>query len=186
MKLSVSNNLNRDFSIFQKYFNNNIKKDDITIDVKELKFTLEKSSLNPRLTYHKQLKKKRKKPSVLTSFMLIEGLFVVNSWMASIDPNGYGGLLMLLAPLGMNDTKMENWIGLGYTEAFGYYNTTIDVEKKSKSTIFKENMIAWHLFTGLSFLTDYLMKDKSSSQKNSVYLIPTYDNGTKIVYNYKF
>jgi hypothetical protein len=107
--------------------------------------------------------------------------------MASENPNLFGGATMLLmAPISMSGYKTKDWIAFGYFEALGYYNLTIDSEKKSKSTIFKESMIIWNLTFGLSFLTDYFIKNENPSQKESVYIMPTYDNGVKIVYNYKF
>ncbi|WP_157726666.1 hypothetical protein [Thalassotalea crassostreae] len=118
----------------------------------------------------------------ITPLMIIgvEALFAVNSWMASEDPHTYGGAAALLFPIaGCNELYCSNLIA---AESLALYNLSIDDDKTSKSEIFKNNMIAWHIFAGVVGLSEYLIEDKDI--KLSFQPIST--GGGKIVFDYKF
>lgn len=121
-------------------------------------------------------------------FFLVEGMLGINAWMASENPRAYGVVGALLFPLaagGQGDlTATEQWVGLIGAESIAVYNLSIDDEKTSKSEIFKNNMIAWHLFAGALGITSYLVGDTDSNE--SLSLKPTAYGGAQLVYNYKF
>jgi hypothetical protein len=105
-KCTISNRLDRDFPIFQKYFNNKLNQNDIIINTDESEFILQNSQFNPRTTYYKQAKQAKKKTHPALIFLLVEGLVAINAWMASEEPNLFGRVLMLLAPMGMTGVKI--------------------------------------------------------------------------------
>lgn len=124
-----------------------------------------------------------------TLFLIIEGAFAVNSWLASEDPQVYGVIAGLSFPfaVGMHggfSSNTTDWVALIGTESIAVYNLTIDANKKSQGDIFKTNMIAWHLVMGSVFLSEYLTKDISNDK--SISLLPTKDIGAQLVFNYKF
>lgn len=123
----------------------------------------------------------------LTMFLLLEGMFAANAWLASENPNAYGAVTALLFPLAAGEGSSSNttkWVGFVGAESIALYNLNIDEDKESKSEIFKNNMLAWHLFAGAVGLTGYIMGDYCS--KKSLSLIPTPAGGAQLVYNYKF
>ena len=125
-------------------------------------------------------------PAIL--FFIFEGLLGVNAWMASESPHIYGGVGALLFPLVAggegNPTNAQIWTGIIGGESIAIYNLTINENKKSKSHIFKNNMIACHLFAGALGITGYLSGDADSDESLSVR--PMQHGGTQLVYNYRF
>ena len=125
--------------------------------------------------------------STINKILIVEGLFLVNSWMASESPNTYGAIAALLFPIGAaegNNSATTKWVGFLSAESLAIYNINLDEDKERKSDIFKNNMIGWHIFAGLTGLTGYIMGDFES--KESLSLIPMSTGGGKFVYNYKF
>lgn len=115
---------------------------------------------------------------------VIEGLFIANSWLASEDPNTYGGIAALLFPLAAGEgegSTTTKWVGFLSAETIALYNLDIDEDKKSKSEIFKENLIAWHVFAALVGFTGFIMGDFDSDVSLSMAPI----GGDKFVFLYK-
>ncbi len=119
-------------------------------------------------------------------FLLVEGIIGVNAWMASEDPHTYGALSALLFPLAgsSQDSPTQHWVKLAAVESVALYNLSIDEDKKSKSEIFKGNVIAWHLVAGIVGLSGYLVGDGSAQE--SLKFTPVSNRGPQLVYSYKF
>ncbi len=123
----------------------------------------------------------------MTMFLIVEGMLGVNAWLASEDPQAYGLIGALLFPFAAgegNNSDVEKWVGLIGAESIALYNLSIDKDKKTKSEIFKENVIAWHLFAGILLATNYLVGDEKTNETISVE--PVAYGGAQLVYNYKF
>ncbi len=125
--------------------------------------------------------------SPLNKVLIAEGLFLVNSWMASESPNTYGAIAALLFPIGAaggNESATTKWVGFLSAESLAIYNINLDEDKENKSDIFKNNMIGWHIFAGLTGLTGYIMGDFDSDE--SLSLLPLLSGGAQFVYSNKF
>ena len=186
VKLDVSNQLKEDLSIYQQYLNKSLQTEDIRNYTKNKKLVLKKLTDNPRLKSKIHVKRKEKEPlHPVLGVLLVEGLLISNAWMASEKPKEYGGFMMLFSPIaGSSGDKFSDYVGLVGAEAIGLYNLTIDKDKKTKSDIFKENLIGWHIVIGVGALTDYFTDDKKEDSK--VYILPIKKGGVKISYNYRF
>ena len=77
-----------------------------------------------------------------------------------------------------------NWVALFASEAIAIHHLQIDEEETSKSEIFKENLIAWHLFAEVLWLSDYWLGD--ASMPETLTFSPTSDNGLRIQYQHRF
>lgn len=112
----------------------------------------------------------------LLAFGVLESLFAVNAWMASKNPQVYGGIALLLFPVTMYETKNKtiNWVRLAAAESLNLYNISLSKEKNTRNEIFKKNMIGWHLLTGALIITDLLNKDENEvkDKKVSVAFVP--------------
>ncbi len=124
----------------------------------------------------------------ITVFFLLEGMLGINAWLASENPHAYGAVGALLFPLAAGGEGSQNetevWVGLIGAESIAFYNLSIDEEEKTKSEIFKNNMIAWHLFAGVLLTTKYIIGDNDSNESLSIK--PNTYGGLQFVYNYKF
>ena len=126
----------------------------------------------------------KKEPNYLAGFLLVEGLFALNSYMASESPEGYGALLTLLSPLGVssNVSDTTNYVGIGGAMTLGLYNAVeLKDESYSKSEIFKKNMVGWHLFTASIWLSE-----KFTCDKETVAYIAPLNDGTVLAINHRF
>lgn len=126
----------------------------------------------------------KKEPNYLAGFLLVEGLFALNSYMASESPEGYGALLTLLSPLGVssNVSDTTNYVGIGGAMTLGLYNAVeLKDESYSKSEIFKKNMVGWHLFTASIWLSE-----KFTGDKETVAYIAPLNDGTVLAINHRF
>lgn len=134
-----------------------------------------------------ELKEPSKKLGMLSMVLIGEGLVLANAWLASENPHIYGGALAILSPLGAaegNASTTTKWVGFLSAESIAVYNLNIDENKKSKSDIFKDNFIAWHLFAATIGISGYLMGDFKS--KESLSLRPDFNGGATLVYNRRF
>ena len=138
----------------------------------------EKSKLNYVLT-------------TVSTIVAVEAMLGINAWMASESPKVYGGFSALLFPFagagaGAGDAsrgKITYWSGVLAAESISIYNLSLDEDKESKSDIFKNNMIAWHIFLGV-VSTAFIVENKYFNQEN-ISFIPA-KGGGQIAFNYKF
>jgi hypothetical protein len=111
--------------------------------------------------------------------LIMEGFLVTNAWMASEDPSGYGGFLALVAPISGCEFYCS---GLIAAESIAIYNMSIDENKNSKSEIFKNNMIAWHVFAAVGGVASYFIDDEDIKLSFK----PSMNSGGNLVFNYRF
>lgn len=107
--------------------------------------------------------------STFESFLLGEIMIVGNAWMATLDPQVYGGILALFGPFGAAESGRTNpalgWVSVAAVEGLAIYNIVgLDKDEDSKSKIFRDNFIGWHVFGGILFTAGYLMKDDTQEQ----------------------
>ncbi len=122
----------------------------------------------------------------ILAISLIEGSTLLLSWAASAEPDITGGILVLTAPIsvGMSSSgKMGADItNLVAIESLAIYNLTLDRNKKSKSDIFIENMIGWHIVYATFAISEYIFDDPNESL--SIRSISS--EGIEVAYNYSF
>ena len=117
-------------------------------------------------------------------FLMVEGLLVFNSYLASEDPEAFGVILTLLSPLGASQdssytTKAAGVIGVA---TLGLYNTLeLKDESYSKRDVFKRNIIAWHLIGGSLWLSHQFTESKDTS----AFVMPV-NNGFMLGFNHEF
>ena len=115
-----------------------------------------------------------------------EGLIALNAWMASEAPAVYGGLGVLLFPFAGGEhssSELTYWTGLVAAESLAIYNISIDGDGKSKSEIFKDNMVGWHLFVLAVGVSSYI---DSKLDKNENIIIEPEKDGMTLTYEYAF
>ena len=118
----------------------------------------EKSKLNYVLT-------------TVSAIVAVEAMFGINAWMASESPKVYGGFSALLFPFagaGAGEAsrgKITYLSGVLAAESISIYNLSLDEDKESKSDIFNNNMIAWHIFLGV-ISTAFIVENKYFNQEN--------------------
>jgi hypothetical protein len=127
-----------------------------------------------------EVEKDKKDINPLVAVGIAEGVFVISAWMASKNPQAYGGLLALGAPFGghsgeQNETTM--WLTLAAVEAMAIYNISLDKDEYSESEIFKKNMIGWHIVLGVVGLTAWLSDDGEKEDKVSMSFAPLHGGG---------
>lgn len=125
-----------------------------------------------------------KEPNYVAGFLIAEGLFALNSYMASESPEGYGALLTLLPPLGASShlSDTTNYVGIGGAMSLGLYNAIeLKDESYSKSDIFKRNMVSWHLFAVSVWLSE-----KLTGNKETIAYIAPLNDGAVLAINYRF
>ena len=137
-------------------------------------------------TYSEEAKKDEKEPKYIFGLVVFEALIGVNAWMASESPSVYGGAAALLFPLAggsENTGKITYWSGLVAAESLAVYNLSLNEDEYTKSEIFKNNMIAWHVFAGVVVAAG-LVENKFFN-KDTVTFIPD-RNGGHIAFSYKY
>ena len=112
--------------------------------------------------------------------LIVEGLIVANSWMASQAPGAYGAGAALLFPL--NGCNYSYCADLIAAESIALYNLTLDENETSKGEIFKNNMIAWHVFAATGLLFNYFIDDSDAK----LGFQPIETGGGKLVINYRY
>ena len=120
----------------------------------------------------------------VAAFLAAEGLFVVNAYMASESPEGYGAVLSLLSPLGAssNVSEMSNVVGVAGAFTLALYNTLeLSEDHYSKQDIFEKNLIAWHVLVASMMLSEKI----SGNNNTRVGFLPLHD-GALIVLNQRF
>ncbi len=130
------------------------------------------------------------RPEELSTFnkiLFVESTFLFNAWLASENPNTYGEVLAVLAPLATinaNTSETTRWAGLIAGESIAAYNIGLDANKESRDDIFKNNVIAWHLFAATVGISGYISGDFDSD--HSLRLSPGLDGRTHLVYRMSF
>jgi hypothetical protein len=116
-----------------------------------------------------------------TMLLIGEALFALNAGMAALSPKAYGIVGAIVFPIGAANgsatSETTRWVGLAAAESIAVYNLTINENRKSKGEIFVENMIAWHIFTGIVFLTNSLTSDLKKSTNASLDYVPVKNGG---------
>jgi hypothetical protein len=113
----------------------------------------------------------KKKMNPALTFALAEGLFVVNSGLASASPEYYGIALTLISPLGMNEkaSNITNGVIMGSAVSLGLYNAVeLRKDNYSKSDVFARNMYVWHAFAAMVYLSELITGNKIESDKVAV------------------
>ena len=127
------------------------------------------------------------KLSTTEKIVLFESAIAANSLLAAADPHLYGAIGSLALPASFISDRYStttNVVTLVGTESIAFYNLNIDEKSRTKSEVFRKNMIGWHMFAAIAGLTGYLMGDITSI--DSIVMSPTPGNGIKIAYNLKF
>ena len=119
---------------------------------------------------------------------VFEGLVAANAWLASQDPMAYGVAGALLFPIGAAEAESDTmfWVSLTAAESLAIYNMSIDTDRHSKSDIFRDNMIAWHVFVGVVGLTSWLTEDSEPEDKLALSFRPEQTGGGQLVLTYRF
>ena len=125
------------------------------------------------------------KPNYFSQFLIVESLIGINAWMASESPDVYGGVSALLFPLagGENVGEFTYWSSLTTAESIAIYNIALDEDHYSKREIFKNNLLAWHLFAGVLLVNGYV--DSKWFTEETVAFIPE-SGGGRIAFNFSF
>jgi len=119
-----------------------------------------------------------------------EGLALVNAGMATLDPQIYGGLLALLAPLGGSETDTRPsmyWTGLAAAEGLAAYHISeLDKDEDTDKDIFLRSVVGWHAFAavlGVAFLI--VGEDKKERVEGTFHYQPLPDGGmVKLSYDF--
>lgn len=129
------------------------------------------------------IKTEEKDFNPVVTFVALEALIGVNAWMASEEPQAYGALGAIFFPIaGCEYARGKSCTtNLIAVESLAVYNLSIDPDKKSKSEIFKDNMLAWHLVM-LTIGTTFYLDEKKSKKIN---LTPLPDGGS-LSFHYDF
>lgn len=127
-------------------------------------------------------------PNYFLLLLIGEAVIGVNAYLASIAPHPYGTISALAFPLAAingRSSETARWVMLGSAEAIALYNIRIDENKKSRSDIFKSNVIAWHAFLGISLTTAYFTGDLKDNKRASLAYIPEAGGG-RLLFSYRF
>lgn len=125
--------------------------------------------------------------NLLLGTAIVEGLIVANAFLASQAPEGYGAFLTLFAPLATTKTASDatNVVGVTGAAAIGLYNALeLNEDKYSKSDVFRRNIVIFHAFGGLLFLTEKLTGKRLANESAAVGI--SRDDGTRLTINYRF
>jgi|GEM_PF-3437731 len=98
-----------------------------------------------------------KKWGPVKTIAVAEGLILVNSYLASLSPEGVGTAMTLLSPLSISydSSPAMNWVGVGSMASLGLYNALeLSDSKYSERDVFKRNLVAWHLTAAALYLTE--------------------------------
>lgn len=121
---------------------------------------------------------------------IAEGLFAGTSALAAQNPDGYGAVVgLLIVPLGMAngnyDSETLRWVSFGAGESLALYNFVgVDEGEMSKTEIFQNNMIAWHVFVGIIGATCFFTRKSKSS--NATWDLQMRRNGPILTLRYRF
>lgn len=135
-------------------------------------------------SWSEELPKDEKEPDYITGFFFAEGLLILNSYMASESPEGYGTLLTLLSPFGAssNASDTTNYVSIGGALSLGLYNAfELRNENYSRTEVFKRNMIGWHVFAA-----SLLISKKLTDNKETIAYIAPLNDGAVLAINYNF
>ena len=128
--------------------------------------------------------------SPIANVVLIESLFGVNAYLASLDPRAYGVAGAVLFPIGAinGESSLSNatlWVGLASAEALALYNIGLDEDEMSDSEIFKNNFIGWHVVTGIIAVTGYFSGDFNRNKKIALNYLAE-PRGGRFMLSYRF
>lgn len=117
---------------------------------------------------------------------VIEGLIVLNSALASADPEAAGAIMVLVSPLAgtVGRSNAINALGVGAFVSLGQYNRLeLSDEKYSRGEVFVRNFVAWQAVVGLYYVVERLTGERSKAAK--VAIVPT-DKGIKVAFGIAF
>lgn len=110
-----------------------------------------------------------------------EVLALVNAGMATLDPQVYGiagALLFPVAAVEGSASPPTRWVSLGAAEGLAVYNiAALDTDEDSDKKIFLGNMVAWHAFAAVVFITASLAGDLEDKKEVAVQYQPLRDGG---------
>ena len=119
------------------------------------------------------------------TLVLGELLLIVNAAMASYEPSLFGGLMLFLAPYGAatakDTTTQTKWTLFVAGEGIAAYNIYAGENHFSQAEIFRDNIIAWHLYILSSYISEEIFSDD-----NKFFGILPHEDGAKIFVSYKF
>jgi len=116
----------------------------------------------------------------------LEGLVILNSAMASQNPEAFGVLLTLISPLSASSESNQaaNMITLGSMATLGLYNASeLRGSEYSKNDVFQKNVLGWHALALTIGITSYFIDDVIDTNK---ILISQKDDGMVLSFGYDF
>ncbi len=132
----------------------------------------------------------KKKPPVWQSILLGEGLMIVYSGIAVLDPEIVGGAMIPLSPLAAapgpeGGAVPASYAAMGSIIGLGIFNLTVPHQKDySDKQVFAANLIGWHVAAGVILLTEHFFPGKKNQERH-VYLQHSSDQ-TSLVYQRRF
>lgn len=119
-----------------------------------------------------------------------EGLILANAGMATLDPQIYGGLLALLAPLGGSETDARPsmyWTGLAAAEGLAAYHISeLDKDEDTDKDIFLSSVVGWHAFAAILGVAYLIVgEDKKEPIEGAVHYQPV-PGGGMVKFSYEF
>lgn len=102
----------------------------------------------------------QRQPSALRSFAIVEGLFLVNAGLAAASPKVFGGLGLLISPLGAGaprgfKTGAADYVAMTMFVGLCVFNLTVPGDEGyEEDETFVANVVGWHAFAGALLLTE--------------------------------
>ncbi len=121
---------------------------------------------------------------------LIEGLFAVNAGLATLSPRVYGGVGLVLLPLGLTGKSAAmDATGASLFASLCIYNLVVPASQDlSDSEVFVHNMIGWHVFAlGLGVASLFANHDKNEKPQQALsFGVNVGPGSTLLVARYRF
>ncbi len=99
----------------------------------------------------------RKSTHPAVMFLIAEGMIVANAGLATLSPEGYGGLTLVLSPFyfGFCDDcgTAEAVVGSVALGGIGIYDLTLDTDELDHREIFTRNVVAMHVAAAAIMIT---------------------------------
>jgi len=121
--------------------------------------------------------------------LMVEGGIALNAYLASLDPDIYGGLAVALSPAAPfmceGCEKPEAIVGGIALGGLGAYNLSLDENRLSSGDIFKRNVVAWHAVGAAIGLTVLANRHRGEKAAGTLRVSPL-PGGIQVRYDYRF